>query len=132
MAGVPGPGWSPFSRRRLSFIAAILALLLTAGSAGAQGGLRVVQEPERVDGNQFVVPGRVVNESRRDALDVYVTVESLDAGKKVVASGIAYVSSSIAPRGEAAFVAKVPRMPGATSFRVTVTGYRFGLGAESP
>jgi hypothetical protein len=132
MAGVLGPGWSFFRRRRLGSFAGILALLLAAGSASAQGGLRVTQEPERVDGNQYVVAGRVVNETRRDALDVYVTVEALDGAKKVVASGISYVSSSIPPRGEAPFVAKVPRMPGATTFRVAVTSYRFGLGAESP
>jgi hypothetical protein len=125
MAGVPGPGWSSFARWRLVSVAGILAL-------HAQGGLRVTQEPERVDGNQFVVAGRVVNETRRDALDVYVTVEALDAAKKVVASGIAYVGSSIPPRGEAPFVAKVPRMPGATSFRAAVTSYRYGLGSESP
>jgi hypothetical protein len=132
MAGVRGPGWSSFSRwRRVSF-AGILTLLLAADAASAQGGLRVTQEPERLDGNQYIVAGRVTNETRREALDVYVTVEALDAGKKVVASGISYVSSSIPSRGEAPFVAKVPRMPGATTFRVSVTGYRFGLGAESP
>jgi hypothetical protein len=132
MAGVPGPGWSSFARWRLVSVAGILALLLASDAARAQGGLRVTQEPERVDGNQFVVAGRVLNETRRDALDVYVTVEALDAAKKVVASGIAYVGSSIPPRGEAPFVAKVPRMPGATTFRAAVTSYRYGLGSESP
>jgi hypothetical protein len=126
------PGWSSLSRWRGVSFAGILTLLLAAGAASAQGGLRVTQEPERLDGNQYIVAGRVVNDTRRDALDVYVTVEALDAAKKVVASGISYVSSSIPPRGEAPFVAKVPRMPGATTFRVAVTGYRFGLGSESP
>jgi len=106
--------------------------VVATGPARGQEGLRVVQEGDRADGNRFIVDGRVFNESLRDALDVSVTVEALDGSKKVVASGIAFVSSLIPPRGSAPFSAKVPRVPTANSFRVAISSYRFGLKSESP
>src|SRR5262245_1314829 len=118
---------------RFAFLVGTVALVVVAaGPAGGQGGLRVLQEGDRVDGNRFLVTGRVVNEDQRDALDVSVTVEALDASKEVVASGIAFMSYVIPPRGSAPFSAKVPRVPNANSFRVVVSSYRFGLKSESP
>jgi hypothetical protein len=115
-----------------SLVGTVALAVVAAGPARGQDGLRVVQEGDRVDGNRFIVAGRVFNESQRDALDVSVTVEALDGSKKVVASGIAFVSSLIPPQGSAAFSAKVPRVPTANSFRVAISSYRFGLKSESP
>jgi hypothetical protein len=110
----------------------VVALAVVAtGPARGQDGLRVVQEKDRVDGNRFIVAGRVFNDSQREALDVSVTVEALDGSKKVVASGITFVSSLIPPQGSAPFSAKVPRVPTANSFRVAVSSYRFGLKSQS-
>src|SRR5262245_19269849 len=118
--------------RFASLVGAAALAVVAAGPARGQDGLRVVQEGEQVDGNRFVVTGRVMNEGQREALDVSVTVEALDGSKKVVASGIAFVSALIPPRGSAPFSAKVPRVPTANSFRAVVSSYRFGLKSESP
>ena len=70
----------------------------------------------------------MVNESRLDALDVYVTVEALNDKGKVVARGLTHVSPLIRASASEAFVAKVPVVPGIVSYRVLVSSFRFGLG----
>jgi hypothetical protein len=115
-------------------VVALLLLALAAGAADAQEGLRVVTEKERAEGAHYTINGMVLNEGRRDALDIYVTVQALDGARKVVASGITFVAPNLPPGARAPFVAKIPKMPNATSFRASITGYRFGLGGggESP
>ena len=75
------------------------------------------------------VAGQVVNNSRLDAFDVYITVEALDDKGKVVARGLTHVGSLIRASASEAFVAKVPVVPGIASYRVHVSSFRFGLGA---
>jgi hypothetical protein len=67
-----------------------------------------------------------------DVLDVYVTAEALDANRKVVARGIAFVSSSIPQSASAGFRINVPTPPSTASFRVTVSSFRSGLGSQGP
>jgi hypothetical protein len=79
---------------------------------------------------QVTVTGRVFNDARADAIDVYVTAEALDGTGKVVASGVSYVGT--VPAGNsAAFVIKVPSARGAATFRVLVTSFRFGFAIQS-
>lgn len=124
-------------RMRLGCKAALAGLLvavvaLLAAPVSAQPGFRITYEVDRSRPERFRVIGRVFNEARADALDVYVTAEALDAGGKVVARGVTFCAPTIPQRGSAAFGANVPAMPGVASFRVLVTGYRFGISGESP
>jgi hypothetical protein len=76
------------------------------------------------------VTGRVFNDARSDAIDVYVAAEALDASGKVMASGVSYVGS--VPAGSStAFVLKVPAARAAASFRVIVSSSKFGFAQQS-
>ena len=111
---------------------ALGAVILMTAAAVAQPGFRMTHEIGRTTPTHVEVKGVVYNESRSDAVDVSVTAEALDAAGKVLARGITYVASRIPERGSSYFVAKVPAMPGATSYRVSVTSYRFAPGLQGP
>ena len=117
--------------RRLPAVA-LLCIALFATSALAQGPapFRITHSVEKGTQAQVAITGRVYNEARSDAIDVYVTAEALDAGGKVVASGVSYVGS-VASGSSTAFVVKVPSARTAASFRVLVTSYRFGFANQS-
>lgn len=122
---------------RWGALAALVGLLVAslgipADPAAAQAAFRVTYEVDRSRPDRLRVIGRVYNEARADALDVYVTAEALDAAGKVVARGVAFCAASLPQRGSATFAANVPAMPGVVGFRVLVTGYRFGVSGESP
>jgi hypothetical protein len=108
----------------------VAVLLLLAVESAAQD-FRVTYTVDRATPNRTRVSGAVVNEGRADVLDVYVTAEAVDGNGKVIGRGIAFVSHSIAQGGTAAFEAVIPVATAAT-FRVRVTSYRQGLGAQAP
>ena len=59
----------------------------------------------------------------------------LEVKRKIasLARGIAFVAASLPARGAADFSARVPNVPGTTSFRVGVSNFRVGLRrSESP
>ena len=109
-----------------------LSVILVGGSAAAQVGFRITHEIGRTTPTQVEVKGVVFNEARAEATDVSVTAEAVDAGGKVVARGISYVASRIPERGSASFVAKVPAVPGAATYRVSVSAYRFVPSFQGP
>ncbi len=111
-------------------VAALVAL--TVMSAQGQDNFRIVSRVDRSDPTRIRLNGSVTNEGRLDVIDVSVTAEALDASGKVLARGISFVSSSIPQGGSASFVASVPPVPGAMTFRVRVTSFRFGLGLQAP
>jgi hypothetical protein len=117
-------------RPRAVMVGAALALL--GSVASAQQGFHVTHTVDRSNPTQTRINGTVVNEGRNEVVDVYVTAEALDGGGKTVARGITFVSPSIAPGRGVPFTASVPAMPGATSYRVRVTSFRFGQGLQSP
>lgn len=106
------------------------ALITTPAVAQGPGSFRVTHVVEKGTQAQVTITGRVYNEARSDAIDVYITAEALDAGGKVMASGVSYVGS--VPSGSStAFVVKVPSARTAASYRVLVTSYRFGFANQS-
>ena len=111
---------------------ALLSVALFATSAVAQGpgSFRITHVVEKSTQTQVTITGRVYNEARSDAIDVYVTAEALDAGGKVMASGVSYVGS-VAAGSSTAFVVKVPSARTPASFRVLVTSHRFGFANQS-
>ena len=115
---------------------AAVALLLLASPlllAFAQANFTVTYRVERTEAQRVELAGNVRNVGGIDAVDVYVTAEALDASGKVLARGIAFVAASLPARGEADFSARVPNVPGTTSFRVGVSNFRVGLRrSESP
>ena len=116
----------------MRILLAALSVILLVGAATAQPGFRITHELGRTTPTQVEVKGTVFNESRAEATDVSVTAEAVDAGGKVLARGISYVSSRIPEHGSAGFVAKVPAMPGAATYRVSVTSYRFVPSLQGP
>ena len=79
---------------------------------------------------QVTVTGRVFNEARADAIDLYVTAEALDASGKIIASGVSYVGT-VSAGSSSAFIIKGPAARAAANFRVLVTGFRFGFANQS-
>jgi len=111
----------------LSLVVALVAL----PAAGQQpSSFRITHSIDKGTQAQVTVTGRVFNDARADAIDVYVTAEALDGTGKVVASGVSYVGS-VAAGGSAVFLIKVPAARTAASFRVLVTGFRFGFAIQS-
>ena len=113
-----------------SFLPALALTLVAAGAASAQTGFRVIHDPIRTKPDYVEVKGVVFNESRADAVDVSVTVEALDDSGKALARGISYVARRIPERDSASFVAKVPAVPGVSSYRVFVSSFRFVQGFQ--
>ena len=108
------------------------AALLCASLSVGQSRFRVTYTPRPRDASALVLDGRVSNEADRDVLDVWVTAEALNASGKVLATGLCFVSPSIAAHRNAGFVAKLPFREGVQSFRVAVTSYREGTAFQSP
>ncbi len=122
-------------RPPFSPLTVVLLLLLVPGLALAQGAknFRLTWNVEKSGPTSTEVTGQVVNDSRLDAFDVYLTVEALDDKGKVVARGLTHVSPLLRASASQAFVAKVPVVPGIASYRVVVSSFRFGLGSmEAP
>ena len=112
----------------VAFLAA--ALCVTSALAQAPSPFRITHTFDKGTQPAVNVSGRVFNDARSDAIDVYVTAEALDAGGKVIASGVSYVGAVMAG-SSMAFVVKVPSARAAASFRVLVTSYRFGFANQS-
>ncbi|HYE90540.1 MAG TPA: FxLYD domain-containing protein [Terriglobales bacterium] len=117
---------------RLSVVLA-LVLAVFAAPAAAQGqssAFRIAHTVDKSAPAQVAVSGRVFNDGRADAVDVYVTAEALDSAGKVIASGVSYVGG--VPAGSSTtFSLKVPAARAAASFRVIVSSFRFGFAVQS-
>jgi hypothetical protein len=133
-----GPGGAAIAtggrpRGRWGVASALVAgWLVLAATGTAQASFRVSFDVDRSQAARTRVAGVVFNDARVEALDVYVTAEALDAAGEVVARGVAFVSPNIREGTSAPFEALVPAPATAARFRVRVTGFRFGLGAQSP
>ena len=110
-------------------VGVIVSVLLLAELTCAQTvrSFRVTWSVEKTTAASTEIAGRIANESRLEAFDVYITAEALDDKGKVVARGLTHVSPLIRPFSSEAFVAKVPVVPGIASYRVLVSSFRFGL-----
>jgi len=118
------------ARQLLFFVPLTTAALIPTHGWG-QDGFRITYGVDR-GGAQTKVSGHVVNDSRFDALNVYVTAESFDTSGRVVASGVSYVSMTIPPHGSAPFVATLPASERAASLQVRVTSFVRGAGSQAP
>ena len=105
-------------------------LFATTAVAQTSAPFRISHSIDKGTQAQVTVTGRIFNEARADAIDVYVTAEALDAGGKVMASGVSYVGT-IPAGASTTFIVKVPSARTAASFRVLVTSHRFGFANQS-
>ena len=110
----------------------MVAVVLIGAPVAAQAPFRITTTVKSRTAPAFLLDGRIVNESGRDVVDVWVTAEALSASGKVLATGITFVRSRIGKGDTAAFLAKVPFVEGAENFRVSVTSYRLGGDFQSP
>jgi hypothetical protein len=117
--------------RWLSVLALLSATVCPAGSdAQSPASFRITHTVDKGAPTHVSITGRVFNDARADAIDVYVTAEALDGAGKIVASGVSYVGA-VSAGSSAAFIIKVPTAKPAASFRVLVTSFRFGFANQS-
>jgi len=116
--------------RALCAIVVVMAALAPALAPGEEP-FQLRYNVDRTSPGQVRVNGTVVNEARLDVIDVYVTAEALDAGGRVLGRGIAFVSASIPQRGIVPFTVSIPAAQAATSFRVRVSSFRYGMGLQT-
>lgn len=114
-----------------SLFASLLVVVLLAGVAAGQSGLRATHTIGRTTETHVEVTGTVANDTRADAVDVSVTIEAVGEKGKRLARGISYVTSRLPPGMTASFTAKVPVVAGVTGYRSSVSA-RFVLGVEGP
>jgi hypothetical protein len=128
-----GPAVSRRSWCRPLLVSAVVSLVLVAGVVAAQtpASLRIVHNIDKPGPTHAEVSGRVHNDGTADVLDVYVNVAAVDGAGKVLAQGISYVGT-VPVRGSTPFKARVPVVPGTSSYRVGINSFRFGIGRESP
>jgi hypothetical protein len=121
-------------RWALLFSIMIALAVANAGRIAAQAPstLRVTHSVEKTGPTFVELSGLVFNDGPVDAIDVYVNAAAIDGSGKVLAQGIPYVGS-VPARGSVPFKARVPVVAGATSYRVGINSFRFGMGrSESP
>jgi hypothetical protein len=99
-------------------------------AAGQATPFRIMHTIDKGTQAQVTVTGRVFNDARADAVDVYVTADALDAGGKILASGVSYVGT-VTAGSSAGFIIKVPSARAAATFRVAVTSFKFGFAIQS-
>jgi hypothetical protein len=119
------------SRRRVLAVVVVL-VALAAPRAQAQDGFRITYEVDQSKPGKARVAGRVANERSQDVFEVSVTAEALDARGRVLARGIAYVDSRIAPGDSRTFTVSVPSVAGVSGFRVVVSSFRPGFSNQGP
>ena len=107
----------------------VLAVLVAPAWAGAQTArsFRLTWAVDKTGSVVTEVTGRITNDARVDAIDIYVTVEGVDDKGKVLSRGLTHVGN-LAPAESNNFTAKVPVVPGIQSYRAIVSSFRFGLG----
>jgi hypothetical protein len=111
----------------------VAVLLLVGPAAGQRGSFRITYDVDaKSRPDQVRITGRVHNDSDGEVYDVSVTAEALDRRGKVLASGVSFVDSRISRGDSRPFTAVVPTVSGATRYRVEVTSFRGGFGAQSP
>ena len=107
-------------------------LLVFATPGVTQVRFRITYDVKSRDAKGILLEGRVFNDTGRDAVDVWVTAEAVNASGKVLARGIAFVGSAISRGDSASFEAKLPSVEGVETFRIAVTSYRAGRDVQSP
>jgi len=123
--------------RRSPFLSVALALAVvmtvpSAAQIAVPQTLRVTHSVDKTGPTYVELSGRVVNDGQVDVIDVYVNAAAIDASGKVLAQGIPFVGS-VPARGSTPFKARVPVVAGATSYRVGINSFRFGMPRnESP
>ena len=129
--------WYAMTRARPRLPRWLSAVVLAAVVFGAVPALgqgpsafRITHSLDKGTQPQVTVSGRVFNDARADAIDVYVAADALDASGKEIASGDAY-DGTISSGSSSAFAVKIPSARSAASCRVQVTTYRFGFANQS-
>jgi len=121
-------------QRVLAFVLATLLVLVGVGLAAAQEPFRIAFHREPDEPSSIVLTGEVVNNGPRDVVDVWVSAEAEDARSRVVARGMAYVSSFLPEGGTKTFTIKLLPAESACSFRLSVSSFRYASASrvESP
>ncbi len=111
--------------RVLLLVLATLLVLVGVGFAAGQEPFRIVFHREPDEPSSIVLTGDVVNDGRRDVVDVWVSAEAEDARNRVVARSMAYVTSFLPERGATTFTIRLLPGEGACSFRLAVSSFRY-------
>jgi hypothetical protein len=118
-------------RTSVGIILAVCVVLLGVGLATAQP-FRITFRRAGDESSSPALTGEVINDGLRDVVDVWVTVDVLDARGQVVGRGVAFVTPFLPGRGTTTFTVKYPRVDEARSFRLAVSSFRYASGVQSP
>ena len=116
--------------RWLSAVVVLAAVVASVPAAGQSSPFRITHTVDKGAQAQVIIAGRVFNDARTDALDVYVTADALDSAGKILASGVSYVGT-VTSGNSSAFMIKVPSARNAASFRVVVSSFKLGFATQS-
>ena len=130
--GVPGAGVRGRAVTIALRVLVMTAIVLVGVPGAAQTPFRITYTVKERTAPAFLLEGRVFNDTGREAVDVWVTAQAVSASGKVLATGIAFVGPMIGKGASAGFLAKVPFVEGAESFRIAVTSFRSGGEVQSP
>lgn len=117
--------------RRLVLCAFVVAAAAIPVAAQTPSSLRVTHTVDKTGPTATELSGRVYNDGSVDVIDLYVNAAAIDQNGKVLAQGIPYVGM-VPARGSAPFKARVPVVPGTTSYRVGINSFRFAFGRDAP
>jgi len=111
---------------------AVVMAVPSAAQIAVPPTLRVTHSVDKTGPTYVELSGRVFNDGQVDVIDVYVNAAAIDASGKVLAQGIPFVGS-VPARGSTPFKARVPVVAGASSYRVGINSFHFGMPRnESP
>src|SRR5262244_412004 len=117
---------------RLVLCALVVIAFAIPVVAQAPANLRVTHTVDKTGPTSAELSGRVFNDGAVDVIDVYVNASAVDASGKVLAQGIPFVGT-VPARGSTPFKARVPVVAGASSYRVGINSFNFGMPRnESP
>jgi hypothetical protein len=109
----------------------VVVAAVAPATAQIPSSLRVLHTVDKTTPPTAELSGRVYNDGSVDVIDVYVNVSAVDQAGKVLAQGIPYVGM-VPARGSAPFKARVPVVPGTTSYKVGINSFRFAFGRDAP
>jgi len=118
-------------RTRLGLVVGLCLVLLDVGLAAAQP-FHITFRRGPDEPLSLVLAGDLTNDGGRDAVEVWVAAEAMNAQGKIVGRGLAFVTWMLRAHSSASFTVKLPRADDARAFRVTVSSFRYMSPPESP
>ena len=113
--------------RRLASITLIAVLAWFVEAEALGDWFRVTYTIDRSGPKEIRLIGRIFNTTSRDAVNVQLRVQALDAAGNVLGEPPAFVDRLVQARSEGYWEASLGPDPRISGFRVVVVGYKFRI-----